>query len=298
MPELHVTTPDGLGLWTESRGDPADPPVLLIMGGTANALGWPDEFVDALAASHLHILRYDHRDTGRSTHLDITGYTLDDLARDAVAVLDGHGIAGAHVVGLSMGGTLGQLLALDHRDRLRTVTLLATAALDVDFAEALRRAVEGEPTELPAPTPQIVTALAHRSDPAPDRDTALQRRLAEWRLLAGDEIPFNEAEFRRWENAAMDDAGSYQPPSAHAFATPVPTERGAELRHVTTPTLVIQGPQDPINPAPHGRHLADLIPGAHCETIPGLGHALPGALHQTLITAITDHIGRFERTTA
>ncbi|MEU6262495.1 alpha/beta fold hydrolase [Saccharopolyspora shandongensis] len=298
MTELHITTPDGLRLWSESRGDPVDPPVLLIMGANTNALGWPDEFVDALVTHHLHVVRYDHRDTGRSTHLDITDYALTDLARDAVAVLDGHGIATAHVVGLSMGGTLGQLLALDHRDRLRTLTLMLTAALDVDFADSMRRAVEGEPTDLPTPTPRIVTAMAHRADPAPDRATALQRRIDEWRLLAGDEIPFDAEEFRRWENAAIDHAGSYRQPSAHAFATPVPTDRGAELRHVTTPTLVIQGPQDPINPPPHGRHLADLIPGARCATIPGLGHALPGALHRQITTTITDHIGHFERTTA
>ncbi|MBB5158238.1 alpha/beta fold hydrolase [Saccharopolyspora phatthalungensis] len=298
MPERRITTPDGLQLWTESRGDPTAPPVLLIMGANANALGWPDEFVDTLAARRLHVLRYDHRDTGRSTHLDITGYSLADMARDAVAVLDGHGIATAHVVGLSLGGTLGQLLALDHRHRLRTLTLMVTAALDVDFAEAMRRAIEGEPTDLPTPTPRIVTAMAHRSDPAPDRDTAIERRVAQWRLLAGDEIPFDAAEFRRWENAAIEHAGSYQQPGAHAFASPVPTERGAELRHVTTPTLIIQGPLDPINPPPHGQHLADLIPGARCTSIPGLGHALPSALHQTISTTITDHIARFERTTA
>ncbi|MCI2421036.1 alpha/beta fold hydrolase [Saccharopolyspora sp. K220] len=297
MTERHITTPDGLRLWSQTHGDPTDPPVLLIMGANANALGWPDEFVAALTAHRLHVLRYDHRDTGRSTHLDMTGYSLADMARDAVAVLDGHGIATAHVVGLSLGGTLGQLLALDHRDRLRTLTLMVTAALDVDFAESMRRAVTGEPTDLPTPTARIITAMAHRADPAPDRETALHRRIAEWRLLVGDAIPFDEAEFRRWENAAIDHAGSYQQPAAHAFATPVPIERGAELRHVTTPTLVIQGPRDPINPPPHGQHLADLIPGARCTSIPGLGHALPSALHPPIIAAITDHIGQFERTT-
>ncbi|MGP4016028.1 alpha/beta fold hydrolase [Saccharopolyspora sp. 5N708] len=297
MPDRHITTPDGLLLWSQSHGDPTDPTVLLIMGANTNAMGWPDKFVNALTAHRLHVLRYDHRDTGRSTHLDLTGYSLADMARDAIAVLDGHGIATAHVVGLSMGGTLGQLLALDHRDRLRTLTLMCTAALDVDFAEAIRRGIEGEPTDLPTPTPQIITAMAHRTDPAPDRDTALRHRIAEWRLLVGSEIPFDETEYRRWENAAIDHAGSYQQPGAHAFATPVPTERGAELRHVSTPTLVVQGPLDPINPPPHGQHLADLIPGARCVSIPGLGHALPAALHSRIIATITDHIGRFERTT-
>ncbi|GAA0529806.1 hydrolase [Saccharopolyspora subtropica] len=268
------------------------------MGANATALGWPEEFVDALVAHRLHVLRYDHRDTGRSTHLDITGYGLADMARDAVAVLDGHGIATAHVVGLSLGGTLGQLLALDHPHRLRTLTLMLTAALDVDFADQIRRAVEGLPTELPPPSPQVITSMAHRADPAPDLETALDRRVAEWRLLAGPGAPFDAEEFRRWERAAIAHAGTHQQPAAHAHATPVPTARGAELRRVSTPTLVIQGPLDPINPPPHGQHLAELIPGARCTAIPGLGHALPSALHQPIITAITDHIGRFERSTA
>ena len=291
MTELTATTPDGARLWSEARGDPAAPPVLLITGANASALGWPDEFVDLLADRGLRVLRYDHRDTGRST--TPSPYSLEDLARDAVAVLDAHGIATAHVVGLSMGGTLGQVLALDHRERLRSLVLMVTAALDVDFAAAVRRAADGtaEAGDLPAPTPEIVAAMTQRADPVPDRETALQRRVEGWRLLSGDVLAFDAKEFRRWENAAIDHAGTFQQPGAHAQITPVPTARGAELREVTTPTLVIQGPVDPINPPPHGEHLAALIPGARCVEVPGMGHALPSALHTALVDLLTDHFG-------
>ncbi|CAM02956.1 10-carbomethoxy-13-deoxycarminomycin esterase/esterase [Saccharopolyspora erythraea NRRL 2338] len=293
MTERLVTTPDGTRLWTQALGPADGVPLLLIMGANTSAMGWPQEFLDLLTARGLRVVRYDHRDTGRSTHYGITHYGVRDLAEDAVAVLDGHGIGTAHVAGMSLGGVLGQLLALDYRDRLRSLTLMQTAALDVDFAGAMRRALEGTPApgDLPTPTPEIVRATAQRADPAPDRETALRRRVEQWRLLAGTALPFHAEEFRRWENTAIDHAGTHQQPAAHAAATPVPTSRGRELAGVSTPTLVVQGPEDPVNPPPHGRHLASLIPGARCLEIPGLGHALPSALHPALVTALTDHIG-------
>lgn len=282
-----------LQLWSEDLGDPAAPPLLLIMGANASAMAWPDPFVRLLADGGHHVLRYDHRDTGRSTRVDFAAhpYALADLARDAVAVLDGWGVGAAHVVGMSMGCTIGQLLALDHRERLRTLTVFAGAALDVDFAEGVRRALRGEPHlgGLPTPRLELLQVLGRRTEPVTDRGEALDRRVAEWRALAGDALPFDAEEFRLWEERALDHAGTLAQPSAHAFATPVPTSRGAELSRVTTPTLVVQGPEDPLNPPPHGRHLADLIPGARYAEVPGMGHALPRAVHRELARLITAH---------
>jgi len=126
-------------------------------------------------------------------------------------------------------------------------------------------------------------------EPPADREAELDRRVAVWRMLAGDALPFDPEEFRRWEERAIDHAGDLSSTTAHALATPTPLARGAELGGITTPTLVIQGPLDQINPPPHGRHLAESIPGARLVEIPGMGHALPSAVHRPLAEVILAH---------
>src|SRR4051794_21391779 len=121
---------DGVFLCAEAFGDPADPPVLLVMGMGGSMLWWEDQFCSALAGRGRFVIRYDHRDTGRSQSYPPgrPGYGGDDLVADAVRVLDGYGIARAHVVGLSMGGALAQLLALDRPDRVASLVLMGTSA--------------------------------------------------------------------------------------------------------------------------------------------------------------------------
>src|SRR5215475_6723087 len=110
-------------LWTERFGDPADPAVLLIMGTSAQAIGWPDELVEILAAGGRQVIRFDHRDTGQSDCVDFAAapYTIGDMARDALAVLDGHQVTSAHIVGASLGGRIAQLLAVHFPGRVRTL---------------------------------------------------------------------------------------------------------------------------------------------------------------------------------
>ena len=120
---------DGIRLCTEAFGDPSDPPVLLVMGMGASMLWWEEDFCRALAAGGRFVLRYDHRDTGRSETYEPgrPGYSGADLVADAARVLDGYGIAAAHVVGLSMGGALAQAFALDHPTRVLSLVLMSTS---------------------------------------------------------------------------------------------------------------------------------------------------------------------------
>jgi pimeloyl-ACP methyl ester carboxylesterase len=122
---------NGVELFTESFGAPSDPAVLLVMGAMASAVWWPEEFCGRLAGRGRYVIRYDHRDTGRSVSYEPgqIAYSVEDLADDAVGVLDAYGVERAHLVGLSLGGFLSQLVALKSPERVRTLTLIASERL-------------------------------------------------------------------------------------------------------------------------------------------------------------------------
>ncbi|MCX4090910.1 alpha/beta fold hydrolase [Nocardia sp. alder85J] len=277
---------DDIEIWTDRHGAPTDPAILLLAGDTASATAWPQPLTDRFTAAGYQVIRLDYRDTGRSTRREFAGhpYTFDDLATDATAVLDTWDIDAAHVVGFGMGGGTAQLLALDHPQRLRTVTLSNCFALGIDFFGNWQRALTGEPTldGLPTPDPDF-TRLA--TSPAPPAD-AIQR------ALAGDF--YDESELRAAARRAETHAGQPDTRKVHPHSQLRAgfDGRGEHLPAITTPALVIQGMRDPINPPPHGRHLAGLIPGARLVEIPGMGHSLPAAVHDTYATAILEHLRR------
>ena len=288
MVQQKISNATGIELWAEVIGQ--GEPVLLIAGANASAMMWPNAFVQLIAEKGYRPIRYDHRDTGKSEQVDFESqpYSIADLCADAISILDGLGIAKAHVVGLSLGGTIGQILALDHPDRLLSITLMMTAALDVDFAGNWMRALQGEVTNdgLPTPRPEVVKAF---QVPLSDRNAELDRRVAQWKLLSAAGTPFDATDYRAREEADIDHAGRIPAPFAHAMATPIALERGQELRRITVPTLVIQAMDDPLNPPPHGRHLADLIPSAKLVEIDTLGHALPTSHFLYLIELLAEH---------
>ena len=292
MPEKFVPV-DGRSLWSHSVGSDERDAILLVSGANASALMWPDEFVELLVSKGYRVVRYDHRDTGRSTFIefDDAPYTVEDLASDAVLILDAWEVDKAHVVGLSIGATLGQVLTLDHSDRLHSLTLMCGAALDVDFVGNIGRAFSGEssPDGLPLPNKEVLEALSARATPSESMEEELDRRVKEWGLLSGEKLEFDAADFRLREQRCIDHAGTWVQPGNHAMATPVPLSRGRELSKVSVPTLVIQGSEDPLNPPPHGKHIADLLPNGRLVEIDGLGHCLPKALLPQIANEIVNH---------
>jgi pimeloyl-ACP methyl ester carboxylesterase len=281
--EQHVVqVEDGYRLWTETIGARHRPPLLLVMGANASGLGWPDGLVERLAEEHF-VVRYDHRDTGRSTRAyDEHPYPIRDLAPDALAVLDGVGLDCAHAVGMSVGGILLQLVLLDAPERLASATLFGTAALGGAVHSTIRE------EDLPGPDPRLMELWA---DVGHERDEAaeLAARLELWRLLHGEALPFDTDEYAELEHRVAEHSGTWLSPTAHVFADQSGLDRGVELADVSVPTLVLEGPADPLCPPPHARRLADVIPSAHLETVPGLGHSIPAALHGPLAAAITRH---------
>ncbi|GAA2248192.1 hydrolase [Streptomyces ruber] len=292
MPTRIITSGETT-LWSEGLGDPAGAPMLLIAGGNLTAKSWPDEFVQRLVAAGHFVIRYDHRDTGRSTRRDFAlhPYGFDELTNDAVAVLDGWGVDAGHVVGMSLGHTIGQLLALDAPKRLLTLTVMLGGALDVDFDADIEAALRGEPSAggLPTPTRRFLDMMTLLQQPAETDEERLERRVEKWRLLNGDGVPFDADEFRRRELLAIAHSGTFEEPIVHHMIPQPPVSRGAELSRVTTPVLAIQAMRDPAAPPPHARHLADRIPGARVVEIENMGHALPLAVHEPLAAAICAH---------
>jgi pimeloyl-ACP methyl ester carboxylesterase len=289
--ERFVEVAPGVRVWVQECGPAQATPLLLIMGANASGLTWPDPLVAALAEQH-RVVRYDHRDTGRSTWaFDRRPYAIRDLAEDAVRVLDGLELERAHVVGMSMGGTIVQLLLLDHPERLRSATVFATSALGAGLAAATGSAA---PPALPDPDPRLLALWTQLAEPR-DRDAELAWRVAHWRLLNGDEVTFDDDEFRRVEERIIDHAGRHDNVAAHARAGQQGLDRGAELAGVTVATLVIDAPRDPVNPPPHARHLAQSISGARLVTVPGMGHALASPVLAPLAREILAHTAAVDR---
>ncbi|MBL1083476.1 alpha/beta hydrolase [Streptomyces actinomycinicus] len=282
MPEKIVGAGE-LKLWTEDFGDPADPAVLLIIGGVAQSIQWPDSLCRGLAASGRHVIRYDHRNTGKSSLVDFEKdpYDCHDLARDALAVLDAYGVDSAHVVGLSMGGYIGMLMALDHRPRMRSLTLISTSSAMAANPSAL----DGEPLFFsPPPDARYLEQLAAvkaelAAHPPTTREEFIEAKYRIYALVAGT-TEYDLEECRRTMAREFDRANDPVHPDATASAIAATAAEGdlaPRLRSLDIPTLVIHGADDPIVPLEHGRALVENIPGAQGLFIEGYGHALMNA---------------------
>jgi pimeloyl-ACP methyl ester carboxylesterase len=288
--ERMVDVAPGVRLWVEDRGTVGAPPLLMIMGAQASGLGWPDELVDMLGIHH-HVIRYDHRDTGRSTwSFDEQPYPLTRLAEDAVVVLDRLGLERAHVVGMSLGGMLAQLLVADHPDRLLSATLIGTGALSA-IPYVGPDGTRTPPEELPGVAPHLLELW---SRPVEDHglEAELERRVEHWQALGGDQLPFDAEYARALERKIIEHTGRHTTSTAHARADTSGMDRTEQLAHTDVPTLVIAAPAEPVAPPPHAHHLAQAIRGAHLVEIPGMGHALPPQVHAPLAEAILEHTAK------
>jgi pimeloyl-ACP methyl ester carboxylesterase len=274
----------GADLCVEAIGDPADPAVLLIGAATWSMDWWEDELCHRLADRGRLVVRYDQRDTGRSTSSPpgAPGYTGADLVSDAVAVLDGLGIVRAHVVGLSMGGGVAQYLALEHRDRLATLTLMSTTPVDPG--------VEG----LPGPTPELRAALAGGSAPPDwhDREAVIDHVVDGERPYAG---PGNvdEPRLRAIAGRVFDRSRDIAASMTNHFLLDHDGPGDPRLGRLEgLPTLVVHGTTDPLFPLAHGRALAGVIPGARLVELRDVGHQLPPPhTWERLVDTLVGHTG-------
>ena len=269
---------NGVELCTSSFGDPADPPILLIMGVGASMLWWEEGFCLMLADGGRFVLRYDHRDTGRSVTYEPgqPEYSGADMVADAVGVLDAYGIGAAHVVGVSAGGAFAQLLAVRFPDRVRSLVLISTSpALPLD-------------RELPSATEPYNGFLASARVDWSDEESVIEYLVGYARMLAGDERPFDEDAARELVRRDVDRARDIAASENHGAVAEGELPSG-KLSSIAVPTLVIHGTADPMFPPEHGVALAGAIPGAELLVLEGAGHGVVRADWERIARAITRH---------
>jgi pimeloyl-ACP methyl ester carboxylesterase len=269
---------NGVGLCTEPFGDPGDPPILLIMGIGGSMLWWEEGFCRMLADGGRFVIRYDHRDTGRSVTYPPghPGYTGADLTADAVGVLDAYGIAAAHLVGVSAGGGCAQELALDRPDRVLSLVLMSTSPVTPGDRGLPPPSVEFERF--------VATARVDWSDP----DSVIEYLIAYQRVLAGGRRPFDEVVVRDLVRGDVARARDFAAVQNHDVLPPgeAPSK---PLSAIAAPTLVIHGAADPMFPIEHGRALAEEIPGARLLTLDGAGHGVDRADWEAIVRAVLEH---------
>jgi pimeloyl-ACP methyl ester carboxylesterase len=282
---------NGLTLAYETFGSPSDPPILLVMGLATQMLGWPEEICESLAASGFYVIRYDNRDIGLSTHLDGAPtptiaavalhrqrppYTIDDLAADAVGLLDALGIRAAHVVGASMGGFISQTIAVRYPPRVLSLTLVMTTT---------------GARHVGLPKLAVAGRLA-RAGVATDRAAALDASIATSRLIGSVGYPFDATAARDLAARSYDRAYDPSGVARQLAACIAQPNRTKALRRVTVPTVVIHGLADPLVGPSGGLAVARAIPGAHFVGLSGMGHDLPRPLWPRVISEIRDVTAR------
>ncbi len=280
---------NGISIEFAETGPRDGPVILLIMGLGMQMVAWPKSLCEGLAARGFRVIRFDNRDIGLSTRMPSAPplataammaraylrlpvrppYTLNDMARDAVGLMDALRIDRAHMVGASMGGMIAQILAIDHPERLKSLTSIMSSP------------------DRPIPRPNVLRAVLR---PRPrSREATVRRMIGFFRLVAGSQYPPTDAELRARVEGSI--SRSYRPDSftRQLIAIQTAPSRVGKLRRVRAPTLVLHGDDDPLVPLSGGKATAAAIPGARLRIVPGMGHFLPEALVPLLVEEIAEH---------
>ena len=296
MDDAAAPSPDrvaanGIELAYETFGDASAPPVVLIMGLATQMIAWPDELCAALAHCGFFVVRFDNRDVGGSTHmLDVPPprladifvwrrpppYSIGDMADDVVGLIDGLGLGDVHLVGASMGGFIAQTVALEHANRVRTLTLIMTST-------GSRRVGRAKPG---------VYARLLRRRLVADRPAAISAVVDTFRLIGSQGFAFDEEYLRDLAGRSWDEPGGRRRQLAASIAQP---DRTAALRRIAVPTLVIHGLDDPLVAPSGGLAVANAIPNSRFVGYSGMGHDLPRALWPEFVREITALAGQEEK---
>ena len=287
MPKAKV---NDIEIEYETFGEPSSKPLLLIMGLGAQMINWDEEFCEKLVERGFYVIRFDNRDVGLSTKFEEAGepdlmklfmsvqkgekieapYTLEDMADDAVGLLDVLNVDKAHICGRSMGGMIAQIIAYRHPKRILSLISISSST--------------GNP-DLPRPKPEAMQVLVN---PIPtEREAIIENGVNRMRIIHGSGFPFDEERARKLVGNSFDRSAYGQGFGRQLSAVIASGNRKPALASITVPTLVIHGGDDPLVPLEGGRDTAEAIPGSELLIIKGMGHSLPPEVWLQVIDAIT-----------
>jgi pimeloyl-ACP methyl ester carboxylesterase len=274
----------GITLCYETYGERTDPTALLIMGLGTQMVAWQEDFCEELASRGLHVVRFDNRDVGRSTHLAgpppsilqllarskrAAHYTLGDMADDAAGLLRELDLEPAHVIGASMGGMIAQVLAARHPETVRSLTSIMSNTGSIRNGQ---------------PSLRVYKIFLRRPNEGREAFVAHTERL--FRAIGSPGLPRDDEDLRQIATASYDRDHDPAGPGRQLAAILASGDRTSELRGIRVPTLVVHGSADPLVSPSGGRATARAIPGARLMMVPGMGHDLPRSVWPRLIDAI------------
>jgi pimeloyl-ACP methyl ester carboxylesterase len=279
----RTVSANGVELCLQEFGAASDPTLLLLSGAGTTMELWPSALCERLAAAGRHVVRYDFRDAGQSTLSGPGGpaYTLVDLADDAVALLDALDVSQAHLVGMSMGGEIAQIVALRHPERLDRLTLISTTPV-----------VPADPDRgLPGMMAEDEAAFGTLVSPDwSDLEATVTYFVEGERRCAAKSVPFDETAMRASLRAAVE--RSPDPAAVENHYSLVGSVPGLPpLSTVPTPTVVLHGDEDPVFPVAHAEALAAEIPNSRLQVLRQVGHEMPARIWDQLVEAIIHHTG-------
>jgi pimeloyl-ACP methyl ester carboxylesterase len=275
----------------ETFGDPSSPALLLVMGLATQMIAWHEDFCAELAGRGFHVIRFDNRDVGRSSAMrdlpvptirqlalrskKAAGYTLSDMAADAVGLLDNLGIERAHVVGASMGGMIAQTIAIDHPQRV-----LSLCSIMSNTGARL----SGQP--------RLATYRVLLGTPPQDRDRFIDHVVKMYRVIGSPGFDRDEDDLRDIAGRSYDRGRNPAGSGRQLAAIIASGDRTAGLRGLNVPTVVIHGTKDKLVSPSGGRATAKAIPGARLVKIEGMGHDLPRGTWPQIVGAIAENAAR------
>jgi pimeloyl-ACP methyl ester carboxylesterase len=280
--QREILRVNGVELCVEAIGEDADPALLMIMGAQASMDWWEDELCERLAAGGRRVIRYDQRDTGQSTSYEAgaPAYTYADLVDDAVGILDALDVERAHVAAMSMGGGVGQLLALDHAGRVASLTMISTAPAPPGPADP----------DLPTMDDDARARFAAIEEPDwTDRRAVIGYGVETARAAAGDPATLDERRTRALWERVLDRTTNIAATMTNHFEIEGPGRIRERLGEIGVPTLVIHGRRDPFIPFGNGEALAREIPGSRLLALDGVGHELPPSSWDIVVPAVLEH---------
>lgn len=264
-------------IYTESFGNPENPAILLIMGSASSLIWWDIEFCNKLVDKGFFVIRYDNRDTGKSTSYPVgkPGYTYEEMSDDAIEILDAYHIEKSIIMGMSMGGMLAQMIAIRHPDRVKGLVLHAS----MYFAEGAEN--------LPVFSEEVQKFFNDYGNYIPNgyRDQ-VDYAFKQWQVTHQSERKYNLDEIYKMVELDVERAIDYNSKLNHSFAQ-VTGDELTRIKEITTPTLVIHGTLDNVIPYVHGEMLQKTIPNAMLLTMQGAGHELHPDDYDSIVEAIT-----------